>query len=166
MSTITDVAHEQVLNLYAQKLRLRVCGICVQDQKILMINHAGVVQGADFWCPPGGGLQYGESVNEALKREFLEETQTEISIGEMLFVNEFLEPPLHAIELFFKVEITHGKAQKGFDPEMKDQIIQEIKWMSFDEIKQLPTAQAHRVFSLCNSLEELFSLKGFCAKMP
>jgi ADP-ribose pyrophosphatase YjhB (NUDIX family) len=56
MSTITDVAHEQVLNLYAQKLRLRVCGICVQDQKILMINHAGVVQGADFWCPPGGGF--------------------------------------------------------------------------------------------------------------
>jgi 8-oxo-dGTP diphosphatase len=59
------------------------------------------------------GLQYGESVNEALKREFLEETQTEITIGEMLFVNEFLEPPLHAIELFFKVEITQGKAKKA-----------------------------------------------------
>jgi 8-oxo-dGTP diphosphatase len=58
------------------------------------------------------GLQYGEAVNEALKREFLEETQTDITIGEMLFVNEFLEPPLHAIELFFKVEITHGKAKK------------------------------------------------------
>jgi hypothetical protein len=47
-----------------------------------------------------------------LKREFLEETQTDITIGEMLFVNEFLEPPLHAIELFLRLK-SHMEKPKG-----------------------------------------------------
>jgi ADP-ribose pyrophosphatase YjhB (NUDIX family) len=160
----TDIAHQQVLTLYSERLRLRVCGICVQNQKILMINHAGVVKDANFWCPPGGGLQFGESTIEALQREFQEETQTEVAVGKMLFVNEFLELPLHAIEVFFEVQITEGKAQKGFDPEMSDQIIQEVCWMSFEEIKALPPHEVHRVFSLCESLDELLKLQGFLSK--
>jgi len=139
-----DIAHQQVLTLYGQQLRLRVCGLCIEDGRILMINHLGVVKGGDFWCPPGGGLQFGESVTEGLKREFLEETHT-----------------LHAIELFFRVRILNGVVTQGADPEMTTQIIDDIRWMTFEEIKALPSENTHRIFSRCNSLDELTTSKGF-----
>ncbi len=155
-----DKVHEQVMAQYGEQLRVRVCGICVQDDKILMINHKGVVENAAFWCPPGGGLQYGENAIEGIQREFLEETFTEVSIEHFMFVSEFIETPLHAIELFFKVNLEKGKVEKGFDPELKEQIIQEVKWLSFEEIKAKPAREVHRVFSFCNSLEELLNTKG------
>ncbi len=155
-----DKVHEQVMAQYGEQLRVRVCGICVQNDKILMINHKGVVENADFWCPPGGGLQFGESSVEAIKREFLEETFTEISIEHFMFVSEFNEPPLHAIELFFCVNLEKGKVKKGFDPELEEQIIQEVKWLSFEEIKAKPAREVHRAFGFCNTLEELLNTKG------
>ncbi len=155
-----DKVHELVMAQYGEQLRVRVCGICVQDEKILMIKHKGVVENADFWCPPGGGLQFGESSADAIKREFLEETFTEISIEHFMFVSEFNEPPLHAIELFFNVNLEKGKVKKGFDPELEEQIIQEVKWMSFEEIKAKPAREVHRAFGFCNTLEELLNLKG------
>lgn len=155
-----DRVHEQVMAQYGEQLRVRVCGICVQDNKILMIKHQGVVENAAFWCPPGGGLQFGENAAEGIKREFLEETHTEISIENFMFVSEFIDAPLHAIELFFRVNLEKGNVKKGTDPELEEQIIQEVKWMSFEEIKAKPVREVHRVFSFCNSLEELLNTRG------
>lgn len=91
-------------------------------------------ESGEFWSPPGGGLQFGETIEECLKREFLEETNTEILVGKFLKVNEFLEPPLHAIELFYEVNIVAGEISVGFDPEMENQIIKDVKWLSFEEV--------------------------------
>jgi 8-oxo-dGTP diphosphatase len=155
-----DTAHEQIIAQYGQHLRVRVCGICVQEDKILMIKHSGVVENGDFWSPPGGGLNFGEATHDAIKREFLEETSTEISIKNFLFISEFIHYPLHAIELFFEVTIEHGKIKKGSDPEMEEQIIQEVRWMSFEEIKAKPPHEVSRIFSHCDSLAALLALRG------
>lgn len=129
-----------------------MCGICVQDNKILLINHSGLNESNEFWSPPGGGLQFGETIENCLKREFLEETNTVISVGKFLTVREFLKPPLHAIELYYEVKIESGKVQKGFDPEMKEQIIKEIQWLSFVEVLE----KGEGKFSVV--LEEIFSM--------
>jgi 8-oxo-dGTP diphosphatase len=126
--------NEEIINQYGNQLRVRVCGICVQDHKMLLINHSGMNESQEFWAPPGGGLQFGETIEECLKREFLEETNTIISVGELLTVREFIKLPLHAIEFFYNVKIESGEVEKGYDPEMKTQIIQDIQWLSFDEI--------------------------------
>jgi 8-oxo-dGTP diphosphatase len=124
----------EIINQYGNQLRIRVCGICLQDGKILLINHSGLNESNEFWSPPGGGLQFGETIEECLKREFLEETNTTISVGKFLIVNEFIKETLHAIELFYEVKIESGNVKKGYDPEMKDQIIKDIQWLSFEEI--------------------------------
>ena len=111
-----------------------MCGICVQDNKILLINHSGLNESNEFWSPPGGGLQFGETIEECLKREFLEETNTAISVGQFLKVREFLKLPLHAIELYYEVKIESGIVKKGFDPEMEEQIIKDIQWVSFEDV--------------------------------
>lgn len=126
--------NQHIINQYGNQLRIRVCGICKQDGKILVINHSGLNESGEFWSPPGGGLQFGETIEECLKREFLEETNTLISVGKFFTVREFVKPPLHAIELYYEVEIESGQVKKGFDPEMQEQIIKDIQWLNFEEI--------------------------------
>jgi len=126
--------NQELINQYGNQLRVRVCGICVQDDKILLINHSGMNESGEFWSPPGGGLQFGETIEDCLKREFLEETNTVISVGKFLKVREFLKSPLHAIELFYEVKILSGEIKIGIDPEMEYQIIKDVKWLSFEEV--------------------------------
>lgn len=126
--------NKEIINQYGNQLRLRVCGICVQSGKVLLINHSGMNESGEFWSPPGGGLEFRESIEDCLKREFLEETNTVISVGKFLTVREFLKPPIHAIELYYEVKIESGNIKKGFDPEMDYQIIKDIQWLSFAEV--------------------------------
>ncbi len=137
--------HQKVKEQYGNHVRVRVCGVCIQEGKILLLNHIGIRENSDFWCPPGGGLQFGETIDECLKREFLEETNTKISVGKFLTVNEFVNPPLHAIELFYAVEIISGVPKKGIDPEMEEQIISDLRWFSLEEIKELSKETVHQV---------------------
>ena len=126
--------NKEIINQYGNQLRVRVCGICVQEDKMLLINHSGLNESNEFWSPPGGGLQFGEAIEDCLKREFLEETNTVISVGKFLKIREFIKPPLHAIELYYEVKIESGVVKKGFDTEMKEQIIKDIQWLSFEEV--------------------------------
>lgn len=144
--------NQNLINQYGNQLRVRVCGICVQDEKMLLINHTGLNESNEFWSPPGGGLGFGEKIEQCLKREFLEETNTVISVGKFLKVREFLKPPLHAIELYYEVKIESGILKKGFDPEMELQIIKDIQWLNFDEV----LGKGEGKFS--SVLEELFEL--------
>ena len=116
-----------------------------------------------FWSVPGGGMMYGEDAKENLKREFLEETGLVIVVGEYLFVHEFLDPPLHAIELFFEVRQTSGKLGIGIDPELEtdQQIIKEVRFLSMEEIKKIPSDEKHALFGRINSLNDVRIWKGY-----
>ncbi|GAB3015148.1 hypothetical protein GCM10027185_08210 [Spirosoma pulveris] len=158
-----DLPREEVLKLYGNRLRLRVCGLYREGDQLLMVRHRGISPTNTFWCPPGGGAQFGEKAPAALTREFLEETGLEIEPGDLLFVNEFMLPPLHAMELFFTVNVTGGQLHQGTDPEMSlgGQIIEEVRLMTFAEIKSYPPEEVHDLFRYCNSLDEVFQLKGY-----
>lgn len=139
---------KEIENIFGNKLRLRVSGICIQDDSILLIKHLAIGKKGILWAPPGGGLQFGETITETVKREFLEETGLLIEVGELIMVNEYLESPLHAIELFFKVIINSGVLKKGSDPEMspENQIISEIKFIPFEELALLESGTLHSMF--------------------
>ena len=153
---------QTVINQYGNRLRLRVCGLCRQGDALLMVKHTGMLsESGIFWSPPGGGLAYGESVIEALEREFLEETNLTISVGNLLFVHEFLEPPLHAVELFFEVNIISGNLQTGYDPETTENIIESVQWLHFEEIIAIKNDELHQVFYNCTKLDDIFLRQGY-----
>jgi 8-oxo-dGTP diphosphatase len=106
------------LEFYAGKLRVRVVGILRENDSVLLINHIGLNPGNEFWHFPGGGVEKGENIENALKREFLEETGLDIKVGKFLKVNEHISDPLHAIELIFEVEKIGGILSLGQDPEL------------------------------------------------
>ncbi|TDE17446.1 NUDIX domain-containing protein [Dyadobacter psychrotolerans] len=151
---------QNVTAVYGNKVRVRACGICIKEDKVLLINHA--LYGSEFWSPPGGGLEFGESVTECLKREFKEETGLIIEVGGMLFMHEFIRPPLHAIELFFNVLSWQGGLEIGRDPEFSgsEQIIKEVRFLSFKEINALPDQSVHAIFRKVSAPEDLFRLSG------
>ena len=148
--------------MYGNQVRVRVCGICCEVDSLLMVNHHGLTD-KDFWAPPGGGIEFGLSSEENLTREFLEETNLRIRVNSYLFCCEFLKPPLHAIELFFAVNVLGGKLRTGQDPEMrpKDQIIREVKFMAFRDIDALPLEVKHGAFGLVSGASKITRLKGY-----
>ena len=158
-----DTNESQIHSIYGEKLRARVCGICIVDGKILLVKHKSLGQTGTLYAPPGGGMQYGESAKQALEREFLEETHLEISVKDFLFVHEYLDPPLHGIELFFLVEPIGGKLTLGNDPEMdKDsQIITEVGYFWLDDLRSNNLESLHYVLQNINDLNELINQKGY-----
>lgn len=151
---------DSVYKTFGNKIRIRVCGLCMEDGGLLMINHDGIRDG-DFWAPPGGGLQFGETMEMCLQREFAEETGFDIQVKDFLFISEFVQLPLHAIEMFYLAEIKQGMLTKGTDPEMPDkQIIKEVKFMPWSEITDLEPTSRHGIFNLISESSKILGLKG------
>lgn len=154
---------EDIVKTYGKKLRTRVNGILIEDGKILMVRHQSLGNGSFLWNVPGGGMEYGQSAEVSLKREFVEETGLIIKVCDFLFVHELLVKPLHAIELFFLVEKTEGKLVKGMDPEMQknNQIIEDVRFMSWLELKEMAPENKHNIFNKCNDLVDLVNKRGY-----
>jgi len=157
----------EIIHSFGNKLRIRACGICIEDNKILLVKHHSLGKSGFLWAPPGGGMVFGETTEQALKREFIEETGLTVSVEKLLFVNEYLSPPLHAIELFFIVKKISGTLQTGVDPELhKDrQIIIEVEWLSIEQLQKLPSEAVHSILHGVTNLEELFQRSGYFSKV-
>lgn len=153
---------KSVQEIYGNRVRIRVCGLCWEGDRILLVNHRGIYK-HDFWAPPGGGVEFGQSAELNLIREIREETGLRIKVGSLQFVCEFIQPPLHAIELFFEVTATGGRLFTGADPEMdeKEQIIREVKYLAESEIRALSPRHKHGLFKRGKTLEKIRDLKGY-----
>ncbi len=149
---------KEITDIYGSRVRVRVCGLCWSEDRLLMVKHKSL-QKDGFWSPPGGGIDFGQSTEETLKREFLEETGLSINPGAFRFGCEFIQNPLHAIELFYQIESHDGEAKSGYDPEL--QLIEEIRFMSAEEIKLIPTTNIHSIFHANHTKTEIERLSGF-----
>lgn len=154
---------EKLTAMYGGKVRVRVCGICIEDNSLLLIRHVGLGEKNMLWIPPGGGIEFGEDASLALEREFLEETGLSINIGQFLFVNEFINDHLHAIELFFNVSIKSGTLKIGVDPELNatSQIINEARFVTFEEIGIMDKKILHNSLQKVRDKDSLLNMTGY-----
>ena len=151
---------EALLQDYAGRVRVRVGGLLLREGSMLLAAHRGLLPGqAAFWSPPGGGWQFGESLKQALVREFREETGLEVQVGRFLHLYEFSQGPLQAMELFFEVLATDASAPVlGHDPEHGPdaQLLTELQWFVPRQLQQLPPAQLHPVLRQVLSPDDIF----------
>lgn len=93
------------------QLRVRVAGVFTRGDELLLVNH--VRDGASYWLLPGGGLEFGETLAQALERELREECALEVRAGKLLFVAESLPPDKHRhiLNVTLRGEILGGEAR-------------------------------------------------------
>jgi 8-oxo-dGTP diphosphatase len=124
------------LSGYKDKTRVRSCGILIKNEGILLAQLLSPISNELIWTPPGGGVKFGETLEEALKREFLEETGLTISVNKLVHINEIIQDRFHAIEFFFLVNYESGNLKLGSDPEHNenDQILKALSFKSKEDI--------------------------------
>lgn len=66
----------------AAVFRIGVFAIIFEGPHVLLVHRRDI----DWWNLPGGGMEPGETVEEAMKREVLEETGLEVEIERLLGV--------------------------------------------------------------------------------
>ena len=112
-------------------------GAVIEDGagRILLVKHiperGGFWQGK--WICPGGKLEFGETIEEGIKREVMEETQLEIDLVTPLppfdrIVRSNDEVSLHVIYIDYLARVSGGKLKAGDD-------IGEAMWV---ERKRIP----------------------------
>jgi 8-oxo-dGTP pyrophosphatase MutT (NUDIX family) len=69
---------------------VRVYGILRDSNNRILVSDE-FIRGNYFTKFPGGGLEFGEGTRECLRREFQEETNMEVEVGEHLYTTDFFQ---------------------------------------------------------------------------
>jgi histidine triad (HIT) family protein len=88
-----------------------VIGLAIRGDQILANEGYDHHKGERFYRPPGGGMEFGETSEDTLRREFREELNAEIVeagyVGALENVFVFAGQPGHEIVLVYRVELAH-----------------------------------------------------------
>jgi ADP-ribose pyrophosphatase YjhB (NUDIX family) len=97
-----------------KEIRIRVCLVVLQDNKILLVPHYNTDRGPVQWNLPGGKIEFGENIKNAAVREFEEEIGLIVEIIELLDVSEVIikERPWHSITITYLGAIKSGRLKK------------------------------------------------------
>ena len=82
-------------------MKVRVTGVVIEDGQILLLDQD--TDTGRSWSLPGGKVEEGEALSEALIREMREETGIDVSVGRLLYVCDHLPGPgTHVVHLTFE----------------------------------------------------------------
>lgn len=116
--------------------RLAVRAVIVHQGRLLLVN-AWPGQVSDLWCVPGGGVERGQSLPDALIREIHEETGLTIAVGAPCLVNEFHDPArdFHQVDIYFHATIADGALR----PDWSDPagVVNRWRWVTPSELAAL-----------------------------
>lgn len=88
---------------------------------------------AGYWSKPGGTVEFGEKIEDAIKREIKEEFDIDIELIKFLgFTNHIIkEENQHWLSISYLARIIKG-APRNMEPHKHD----EIGWFSFDNLPE------------------------------
>ncbi|MFC0772936.1 NUDIX domain-containing protein [Terrimonas alba] len=107
---------------------IRVYGLLVNEKKQVLVSDE-YIRGNYYTKFPGGGLEFGEGTRDCLKREFKEEMDLEVEVGEHLYTTDFYQMsafnPSHQIVSIYY----HVKALEAIKVPLRDKVF------DFDEMQ-------------------------------
>ncbi len=125
-------------------MRERVTGVIIENGKVLLIQR--IKSDTEYFIFPGGGVDAGETFEEALKREVMEELTLEVKKYQFLFTLENISiPPIATMHTgtrndpFFLITEYAGNPEIG-GPErerMNEQNQYHIVWLDLEKLKTM-----------------------------
>lgn len=127
---------------------VRVYGILIHDDKVLVSDE--YIKGMNITKLPGGGLEFGEGTLECVVREFKEELDLDIEVGEHFyttdfFVNSAFSVNNQVISIYYKVKpkaelnlfnLGFKISNKPFDFEKIKEGAQTMRWVELNKISE------------------------------
>lgn len=148
------MSRHRLLKNFEGFTRVRVGAILIENESILLIRQMSLFDTTiSQFMPPGGGLNFQESLEAAVERECYEETGLNVKSKKLLYIHEFIYQQVHAVELFFLVDrISEHPVILGSDPELpkSDQVIQGISWISLIDLEKfniIPQKLGNRLYN-------------------
>ena len=72
-------------------ISVRVYGILINSNNQVLVSDE-FIRGSYYTKFPGGGLEVGEGTRDCLKREFMEEMDLKVSVGDHIYTTDFYQP--------------------------------------------------------------------------
>lgn len=118
-----------------QRPEICVGAIVVEDEQLLLIRR-GHGPAAGFWSVPGGRVEPGELLAEAVVRELAEETRLEGVCGELVGWVERIADGYHFVILDFMVTLLDPTAEPAAGDDAA-----EAAWVPLHEVADRPLAE-------------------------
>lgn len=111
--------------------------INADGEPIVFATQRGYGDFKGGWEFPGGKIEEGETPQEALKREILEELDTKIAVGDLIDTIEYDYPTFHLSMDCFWCEIVRGDLVLKEHAEakwLKKTQLEEVEWLPADMV--------------------------------
>jgi ADP-ribose pyrophosphatase YjhB (NUDIX family) len=107
-----------------------VGAVVVRDDELLMVKR-GKDPGKGLWSLPGGRVERGEYLADALRREVREETGLDVTVGDLVGIFEVVgEPHYVVLDFFARAEHEDALAAAADD-------VDEVRWVPLDHVGEL-----------------------------
>ena len=121
-----------------KEIRPIALGLAIKNNKLLVSEGFDKVKNETFYRCLGGGIEFLEKSEEALKREFLEEINVDITVKDFLGISEniftYQGKKAHELILFYSIEIPDKNYQEEYKV-IDDHGETIAKWIDIDEFK-------------------------------
>jgi 8-oxo-dGTP diphosphatase len=89
-------------------ITIRVYGILINDQNEVLVSDE-LIRGMKITKFCGGGLEEGEGTKDCLAREFMEEMNLKVQVGEHIYTTDFFQPSAfkegdQILSIYYKVK--------------------------------------------------------------
>ena len=106
-----------------------------ENKPVIFATKRGYGEFKGGWEFPGGKIESGETPQQALKREIMEELDTEIAVGELIDTIEYDYPNFHLSMDCFWCEVIHGELilKEAEDAKwLTKEHLADVKWLPAD----------------------------------
>ncbi len=119
-------------------MKIRAVAILIKDNKVLLIHR---INEKEYYVYPGGGVEEGETIEQAVLRELLEETTIKAKINRLLYKQIYNDG---SEQYFYLCEYIEGKPKLSDDSIEKERMLnKEFKeyynplWVDIDNLKDI-----------------------------
>ena len=113
----------------AEGPQIAIGAIVIRDDSLLMVKR-GNDPGKGLWSLPGGRVEHGEYLADALRREVSEETGLDVTVGDLVGIFEVVGDPHYVVLDFF------ARPEGEVTPEAADDV-EEVRWVPLEEVASL-----------------------------